>query len=249
MTYSSSHPDEINHFEKDAHTWWDPNGPFKILHRMNPCRLSFIREKIIHHFKADTHHPEPFQGLSILDIGCGGGLLSEPLARLGGRVTGIDAGQKNIESASFHAKNAHLPITYIKATPEELIGKIEPFDVITALEIVEHVTHPGQFMADCVALLKPGGLIFFSTLNKTLKAYALAILGAEYILKWVPQGSHQWEKFIRPSDLHQLMQEHGIRPLDLKGMSYNPLHGTWSLTHDLSINYIVVGMKDANFSL
>lgn len=248
MTYSSSHPDEIKHFEKDAKAWWDPEGPFKILHRMNPCRIGYIREKTIQHFNLDGTSPTPFQGLNILDIGCGGGILTEPLARLGGTVTGIDAGEKNIKMASLHAQQSNLTINYKTSTPEGLAHDGELFDVITALEIIEHVTDPGQFLNDSVKLLKKNGLIFLSTLNKTLKSYALAILGAEFILKWVPKGSHQWDKFLPPATLHQLLQNEGVRPFDLKGMVYNPLTGVWSLSHDLGINYIMVGIHDPSFS-
>lgn len=248
VTYSSSHPDEIKHFEKDAEAWWDPEGPFKILHRMNPCRIGYLREKIIHHFNIEKTKTAPFEGLRILDIGCGGGILTEPLVRLGGSVTGIDAGEKNIKMASLHAEKSNLNIDYKVSTPEDLAINGELFDVITALEIVEHVTDPQQFLHDSSKLLKKNGLIFLSTLNKTLKSYALAILGAEYILRWVPQGSHQWDKFLSPDTLHEYLRNEGIRPSDLKGMSYNPLIGTWSLSHDLGINYIMYGVNDPSFS-
>lgn len=215
---------------------------------MNPCRLEFIRNHVTQHYKRGQASLRPFEDLHILDVGCGGGLLTEPLARLGGTVTGIDAGLKNIKMASFHAEKSNLSIEYLTATPEILSEEGRRFDVITALEVIEHVTDPSRFVADCARLLKKDGLIFFSTLNKTLKSYFLAILGAEFVLKWVPKGSHQWDKFIRPSELHQIMKTQGIRSTDLKGMSYNPLTGSWSLSHDLSINYIAVGLYDSNNS-
>jgi 2-polyprenyl-6-hydroxyphenyl methylase/3-demethylubiquinone-9 3-methyltransferase len=246
MTYSSSHPKEIEHFEKDANSWWDPAGPFKILHRMNPCRLEFIRDHVIRHYGREETSVTPFENLHILDVGCGGGLLTEPLARLGATVCGIDAGLKNIKMAAFHAKKSNLAINYRTATPEILAEEGLKFDVITALEIIEHVTDPARFIADCTRLLKKDGLIFFSTLNKTLKSYFLAILGAEFVLNWVPRGSHQWDKFINPAELHQIMRTEGIRSMDLKGMTYNPLTGRWLLSHDLGINYIVVGVYDPN---
>lgn len=236
-------PKEIESFNKVAQEWWDLKGPFKPLHRMNPLRMRFIRDAISTQFKREPEDRLPFKGLDLVDVGCGGGLVTEPLARLGGRVTGIDAGIEAIKVAQAHAAEQNLKIDYQLSTVEELAQKKKKFDGVIALEIVEHVADVPAFLEACCALLKPGGVIVFSTLNRTLKSFALAILGAEYILRWMPKGTHQWGKFVRPSELSRGLQKNGVRLTSLKGMVFNPLTQDWSLGNDIQVNYILSGVK------
>lgn len=226
-------PEEIHRFNKISPQWWDEQGPFKPLHQMNPARVQFIVEGIRAHF-----NQEQLEGLTILDVGCGGGLVTEPLARLGATVTGIDASLDAIATARAHAEIMELGITYENAAPEALIGH-QIADVIIALEILEHVESVPEFISVCKKLLKPGGLIIFSTLNKTWKAWAVAIIGAEYILRWLPKGTHTWEQFIAPATLQQHVENEGLRIKKIRGLTFNPLAQSWSLSRDLDINYIV----------
>jgi len=227
---------EIEKFSKIAEEWWDPNGKFKPLHKFNPIRIKYIRDKILSEFKIKKEH-EPFKGLSILDIGCGGGLLSEPMSRMGANVTGIDASDKNIKIAKLHSKKNKLKINYLCSSPEKL--KItKKFDVILNMEIVEHVEDIDFFLKSCSKLLKKNGLMFVATINKTLKSYIFAIVGAEYVLRWLPIGTHEWEKFVKPEDLKKILMKYDLSLNKLEGMNFNIIKDEWSISRDLSVNYI-----------
>lgn len=241
MTSSTASPEEIARFTAMAEEWWDPNGKFRPLHLFNPVRLAFLREALCAHFGRDPQAIAPFEGLTLLDVGCGGGLLSEPLRRMGFTVTGIDAGGKNVAVAQIHAEQVGLDIDYRVATPEALAG--ESFDVVLIMEILEHVTDVEVFLAAVGPLLKPGGALFAATLNRTMKAYALGIIGAEYILRWLPPGTHDWKKFLRPSELAAGLRRNGVLVKDLKGMSFDPLAGEWHISGDLSVNYMAYAVK------
>ncbi len=227
---------EIEKFSKIAEEWWNPQGKFKPLHKFNPIRISYIKENIINTFKLDNKE-KPLEKLKILDIGCGGGLLSEPMRRLGAQVYGIDASEKNINVAKIHAKKNNLNINYKCISPENLDTK-NKFDVILNMEIVEHVEDIDFFLKSCSKLLKKNGIMFVATLNKTLKSYLFAIIGAEYILRWLPIGTHSWEKFVRPEELIDIQKKHGLKLDVLDGMKFNPIKDEWSLSSDKSINYI-----------
>ncbi len=232
---------EIEKFSKMAAEWWDPNGKFKPLHKFNPIRINYIKENIINSFKLKTKQ-KPLNKINILDIGCGGGLLSEPMTRLGARVTGIDASNKNIKIAKLHAKKNKLKINYLCSSPEKL--KIQKkFDVILNMEIVEHVEDINFFINSCSKLLKKNGLMFVATLNKTLKSYMFAIVGAEYVLRWLPIGTHQWEKFVRPEDLKKILSKNNLKLEKLDGMNFNIIKDEWTVSSDTSINYIVKSIK------
>ena len=227
---------EIEKFSKIADEWWDPNGKFKPLHKFNPIRIKYIKHNIIKNFKLNSKNT-PLKNIDILDIGCGGGLLAEPMCRLGAKVVGIDASQKNINVAKFHAKKNKLNINYICASPEILkINK--KFDVILNMEIIEHVDDINFFIKKSSELLKKNGLMFIATINKTLKSYVFAIIGAEYILKWLPRGTHDWEKFVKPEDLIKISKSNNLRLEKLNGMEFNLLTNEWNITSDNSINYI-----------
>jgi len=228
---------EIEKFSKIAEEWWDPNGKFKPLHNFNPIRIKYIKENIIKDFKIQLSE-KPLKKINLLDIGCGGGLLSEPMCRLGANVVGIDASAKNIEVAKFHARKNRLKIKYKVASPEKLKTKIK-FDVILNMEIVEHVENIDFFIKESTKLLKKNGIMFVATLNKTLKSYAFAIIGAEYILKWLPIGTHDWEKFVKPDDLIKILEKNGLSKKKLDGMKFNILDNSWKVSNDTSINYIV----------
>ena len=228
---------EIEKFSKIAEEWWDPNGKFKPLHNFNPIRIKYIKENIIKDFKVKPSQ-KPLKKIKILDIGCGGGLLSEPMCRLGANVTGIDASAKNIEVAKFHAKKNKLKIDYKVASPEKLKTKIK-FDVILNMEIVEHVEDIDFFIKESAKLLKKNGVMFVATLNKTLKSYAFAIIGAEYVLKWLPIGTHDWDKFIKPNDLIRISKKNDLSLEKLDGMKFNILDGSWKVSNDTSVNYII----------
>ena len=227
---------EIEKFSKIAEEWWNPNGKFKPLHNFNPIRIKYIKENIIKDFKIKTSE-KPLKKINLLDIGCGGGLLSEPMSRLGANVVGIDASAKNIEVAKFHAKKNRLKIDYKVLSPEKLKTKIK-FDVILNMEIIEHVENIDFFIKESAKLLKKNGIMFVATLNKTLKSYAFAIVGAEYILKWLPIGTHDWEKFVRPNDLVQVSKKNNLIFKKLDGMKFNIFNNSWKVSSDTSINYI-----------
>ena len=228
---------EIEKFSKIAEEWWNPDGKFKPLHNFNPIRIKYIKENIIKDFKI-KHSEKPLKKFNLLDIGCGGGLLSEPMCRLGANVIGIDASSKNIEVAKFHAKKNKLKINYKVASPEKLKTNIK-FDVILNMEIVEHVENIDFFIKESAKLLKKNGIMFVATLNKTLKSYAFAIIGAEYILKWLPIGTHDWEKFVKPNDLIKISEKNGLFLKKLDGMKFNILDDSWKISNDTSVNYIV----------
>jgi len=226
-----------------ADTWWDPSGAFKPLHKFNPARLAFIRDRLAAHFGRNTPAPEPFKGLSLIDIGCGGGLIAEPMARLGFAVTGIDAAEKNVGVARVHAERMGLDITYDTATPEQLIAEDRRFDVVLALEVVEHVADVEAFLSAASALVKPGGVLIAATMNRTLKALALAKIGAEYILRWLPAGTHDWRKFMRPSELAAGLRRGGLDVKDITGLSYDLFTDTWKQSRDLDVNYMILATK------
>jgi len=227
---------EIDKFSKMANEWWDPEGKFKPLHKFNPIRIKYIKENIINNFKLKNKF-RPLSGINILDIGCGGGLLSEPMSRMGANVTGIDASDKNIQIAKLHAKKNKLKINYFCSSPEKL--KItKKFDVILNMEIVEHVEDIDFFLKSCSKLLKKNGLMFVATINKTLKSYIFAIVGAEYVLKWLPIGTHDWEKFVKPEDLKKILIKYDLSLNKFEGMNFNIIKDEWSISRDLSVNYI-----------
>ena len=238
---SSVNKKEIEKFSKMATEWWDPNGKFKPLHRFNPIRIRYIKENIIQNFKLKAKK-RPLQKINILDIGCGGGLLSEPMTRLGANVTGIDASDKNINIAKLHAKKNKLSIKYLCSSPEKLKIK-KKFDVILNMEIIEHVEDINFFIRSCSKLLKKNGLMFVATLNKTLKSYVFAIIGAEYILRWLPIGTHEWEKFVTPEDLKSILLKNNLKLDKLDGMNFNIIKDEWSVSADTSINYIAKFIK------
>ena len=238
---SSVNKKEIEKFSKMAAEWWDPSGKFKPLHKFNPIRIKYIKENIINSFKIKTKK-KPLDKINILDIGCGGGLLSEPMTRLGADVTGIDASIKNINIAKLHAKKNNLKINYLCSSPEKL--KIQKkFDVILNMEIVEHVEDINYFIKSCSKLLKKNGIMFVATLNKTLKSYMFAIIGAEYVLRWLPIGTHDWEKFVRPEDLKKILSKNNLKLEKLDGMNFNIIKDEWKVSSDTSINYIVKSIK------
>ena len=233
---------EIEKFSKIAAEWWDPNGKFKPLHNFNPVRIKYIKENIIESFNI-KFFDKPLRNIEILDIGCGGGLLSEPMCRLGANVTGIDASKKNIEVAKFHAKKDKLKIDYKIASREMLKTKLK-FDVILNMEIVEHVEDINFFIKESSKLLKKNGIMFVATLNKTLKSYVFAIVGAEYILKWLPIGTHDWEKFVKPSDLIDISKKNNLKFKKLDGMKFNVFDNSWKISNDKSVNYIIKLIKN-----
>ena len=238
---SSVNKKEIEKFSKMAAEWWDPSGKFKPLHKFNPIRIKYIKENIINNFRL-KNKKKPLEKINILDIGCGGGLLSEPMTRLGANVTGIDASIKNINIAKLHAKKNKLRINYIHSSPENLKIK-NKFDVILNMEIIEHVDDINFFMKSCSKHLKKEGLMFIATLNKTLKSYIFAIVGAEYVLRWLPIGTHDWEKFVRPEDLKKILNKNNLKLEKLDGMNFDIIKDEWSVSSDTSINYIVKSIK------
>ena len=233
--------DEVARFTAMAEAWWDPWGKFKPLHKFNPVRLGFMRRKLAEHFGRDPQAARPFEGLTLLDVGCGGGLLSEPLARMGFAVTGVDAGDKNIGVARVHAEQSGLAIDYRIGGPED----VEPssYDVVLTMEVIEHVPDPARFIALAAGACKPGGAFMGATLNRTTKSYALAVMGAEYILRWLPAGTHDWRKFVKPSEFANFLRAAGIEVKDLKGMAYVPFRDEWHETNDLDVNYMLFGVK------
>ena len=243
---STVDPAEIEKFQAMAAEWWDENGKFKPLHMLNPCRLDYITSQIAGEFDRDLKSPEPFRGLRILDIGCGGGLLSEPMARLGADVVGADAAERNIPVARIHAEQSGLDIDYRHTTAEALADAGEQFDAVLNMEVVEHVADPLSYLTACRTLLKPGGLMVCSTINRNPKSYMMAIIGAEHIMRWLPKGTHDWSKFITPDELFDLLRGAGLDPVDRKGFVFNPLGWSWSISDkDLSVNYVTASVKPA----
>jgi 2-polyprenyl-6-hydroxyphenyl methylase/3-demethylubiquinone-9 3-methyltransferase len=238
-------PEEIAKFAAMAEEWWDPTGKFKPLHKFNPVRLGYIRDKAIAHFGRDGTKRRPFEGLRILDIGCGGGLLSEPMARLGANVTGIDAGEKNIVIARLHAEQSGLEIDYRAATAEALAAAGEQFDIVLNMEVVEHVDNVPLYMKSCADLVAPGGLLFTASINRTLRAYAFAIVGAEQVLRWLPKGTHDYAKFLTPEEISALVSRNGLRVVEKTGVVFHPLADEWRQSRDTGINYMVLAEKAA----
>jgi len=244
MSVSTIDPSEIAKFEAMSAEWWDPHGKFKPLHMLNPCRLDYITGQIAAEFDRDLAGPSPFAGLRVVDIGCGGGLLSEPMARLGADVVGADAAERNIPVARLHAEQEGLEIDYRHTTAEDMAAAGEQFDVVLNMEVVEHVADPLAYLTACQRLLKPGGLMICSTLNRNPKSYAMAIIGAEYVMRWLPKGTHDWSKFITPVELYGLLRDAGLEPVDRKGFVFNKLTWGWSLSErDLSVNYVTASVK------
>ena len=242
MKINTINKKEIEKFSRIAEEWWNPDGKFKPLHKFNPIRISYIKDNIVSTFKIQNKK-KPLEKVKILDIGCGGGLLSEPMRRLGAEVVGIDASEKNINVAKLHAKKNNLDIKYLCTSPEKF--KINnKFDVILNMEIVEHVEDVNFFLKSCSKLLKKNGIMFVATLNKTLKSYIFAIIGAEYILRWLPIGTHEWEKFIKPEELIEIQKKNNLKLDKLDGMKFNPITDEWKLTQDKSINYITKFIKN-----
>jgi len=240
---SNIDPAEVERFARMADEWWDPNGKFRPLHQLGPTRLSFIRERALQHFDRDGRQLRPFGGLGVLDIGCGGGLVAEPMARLGGAVTAIDPAAENIAAARQHAEAQGLAIDYRSMMAEDLVSEGREFDLVLCLEVVEHVPDVPAFVALCARLVRPGGLLVLSTINRTIKAYALAIVGAEYILRWLPAGTHQWERFVTPDELRRHTASAGLVDVTLKGLVYDVFSDRWSLSDDTDVNYMASARK------
>jgi 2-polyprenyl-6-hydroxyphenyl methylase/3-demethylubiquinone-9 3-methyltransferase len=242
---TSVDPEEVERFARIAAEWWDPHGKFAPLHRFNPVRLGFIRERALERFGRDGAARRPFEGLRLLDIGCGGGLLCEPMARLGFNVVGVDASARNIGTARAHAAEGGLEIDYRCATAEQLLAEGEPpFDLVLNMEVVEHTAEPGAYLRDTARLVAPGGLMIVATLNRTLKALALAKLGAEYVLNWVPRGTHDWRKFLHPEEIRAFLSDEPVTVEGPFGVEYRPLSGTWARSADASVNYMMTVARD-----
>ncbi len=236
---------EVERFSRLAADWWNPRGPMAPLHKFNPVRLAYIRDQASEHFARDAKKLDGLQDLRMLDIGCGGGILSEPLARLGAQMLGADPSHENIAAAQAHARESGLAIEYRPTTAEELAAAGERFDVVLAMEVVEHVTDVRSFVATCAAMVKPGGLLIAATINRTLKSFALAIVGAEYVLRWLPRGTHQWDKFVTPTELESAIEATPLRVIGERGVVYNPFADRWQLSSDMDVNYMLVAARDA----
>ena len=234
---------EVDKFDRLAREWWDPAGPMRPLHRINPVRLAYLREEVCRHFGREARTPFPLEGLAVLDVGCGAGLLTEPAARLGGMVTGLDPAPGMIEAARRHAAEAGLAIAYRADTIEALAAEEARFDVVIAMEVVEHVADVALFLRACADVLKPGGLLLLATINRTLRAFALAIVGAEYVLRWLPRGTHDWEKFVTPRELGEAVRAAGLAAYRTRGMVFHPLEDSWRLSRDTSVNYLASAAK------
>jgi len=234
---------EIAKFNAMAEAWWDPHGDFKPLHQLNPTRIGFIRDVAARHFGRAAGGDAPLAGLSLCEIGCGGGLLTEPMRRLGAEVTGVDPSQRNVGIARNHAESSGLKITYLQCAAEDMVERGERFDIVLAMEVIEHVANVDAFIASCAQLVNPGGLIFFATLNRTAKAFALAIVGAEYVMRWLPRGTHDWRKFVKPSELAHPLRRAGLAIEQIAGVTYNPIADRWSLSRDLDVNYMLVAKR------
>ncbi len=235
--------EEVKRFSRIATEWWDPLGKFRPLHQIGPPRLSFIRDAAVDHFGRDGKSLKPLTGLSVLDIGCGGGLVSEPLTRMGANVTGIDPSERNIAIARGHAGPQGLAIDYRALRVEDLVARGTTYDIVACLEVVEHVPDAGAFIGQCAALVRPGGLAIFSTLNRTFKSWALAIVGAEYVLCWLPRGTHQWDRFVTPDEMTSYVEAAGLARPNFAGITYNPLKDVWSLAPDTEVNYLASSAK------
>ena len=239
-------PNEIAKFEAMAAEWWNPEGKFKPLHMLNPCRLDYITAQVAATFGRDMTAENPFAGLRLLDIGCGGGLLSEPMARLGANVVGADAAERNINVAQIHAQQSGLTIDYRHTTAEALAQAGEHFDVILNMEVIEHVADPQAYLTACRDIMNPGGMMICSTINRNVKSFVMAIIGAEYVMRWLPKGTHDWEKFIAPDDLYAMIRVAELTPVDRKGFVFNPITWTWHISdRDLSVNYVTTTLKQA----
>ncbi len=234
---------EVERFSRLAAEWWNPVGKFKPLHKFNPVRLAYIRDQVAVRFGRDPHSAKPFEGLRVLDIGCGGGLLCEPLARMGATVVGADASETNIEVARLHAAESGLTIDYRATTAEALADAGENFDVVLNMEVVEHVSDIDLFMSKTSAMVKPGGIMFVATINRTLKAWGLAIIGAEYVLRWLPRGTHQYEKLVRPGELEATLRAGGLSVIDRTGVTFNPLTDQWGQSRDMDVNYMLLAER------
>jgi 2-polyprenyl-6-hydroxyphenyl methylase/3-demethylubiquinone-9 3-methyltransferase len=234
---------EVERFSRMAADWWDPHGPMAPLHKLNPVRLEYIRDKAAVCFGRDPKKLDCFKGLRMLDIGCGAGILSEPLARLGAQMVGADPAEENIAAATAHADESGVGVDYRATTAEALAEVGERFDVVLAMEVVEHVTDVKEFVATCASMVKPGGLMIAATLNRTLKSFALAIVGAEYVLRWLPRGTHQWDKFVTPNELELAFEDGGLQVTGERGVIYNPFADRWQLSSDMDVNYMLVGER------
>jgi len=234
---------EVERFSRYGTMWWDPRGPMAALHKFNPVRLSYIRDQASEHFGRDAKKLDCLKGLRMLDIGCGGGILSEPLARLGAQMVGADPAEKNIAVASAHAEESGVTVDYRATTAEALAAAGETFDIVLAMEVVEHVVDVEEFVATCASMVKPGGLMIAATLNRTLKSFALAIVGAEYILRWLPRGTHQWDKFVTPAELETAFEAAGLQVIGERGVVYNPFADRWQLASDMDVNYMLVAER------
>ena len=234
---------EVERFSALAAEWWNPNGKFRPLHKFNPVRLAYVRDQVAARFGRDSHQARPFEGLRILDIGCGGGLLCEPMARLGADVVGADASETNIEVAKLHAAESGVTVDYRATTAEALADAGEKFDVVLNMEVIEHVSDPQLYITKCAELVKPDGIMFVATINRTLKALGLAIFGAEYVLRWLPRGTHQYAKLVRPEELEQYLANAGMMITDRTGVAYNPLADRWQRSRDMDVNYMVLTEK------
>jgi 2-polyprenyl-6-hydroxyphenyl methylase/3-demethylubiquinone-9 3-methyltransferase len=238
-------PEEVRRFSEIASEWWNPNGKFRPLHQIGPPRLSFIRDRAVAHFGRDASILKPLTGLTALDIGCGGGLVAEPLTRMGASVTAIDPSDRNIAIAKSHAEAQGLAIGYRPVRVEDLVAEGRTFDIVACLEVVEHVPEPQKFIAECASLVRPGGLAVFSTLNRTFKSWALAIVGAEYVLGWLPRGTHQWDRFVTPDELKGYAEAAGLTETAFEGITYAPMRDVWARNPDTDVNYLMSAKKPA----
>jgi 2-polyprenyl-6-hydroxyphenyl methylase / 3-demethylubiquinone-9 3-methyltransferase len=236
-------PREVARFDRLARDWWDPQGPMRALHKLNPVRLQYIRDTACERFGRDTKSPRCLDGLTVLDVGCGGGVLSEPLARLGATVTGLDPAPTNIAVARLHAERAGLAVDYREEIIETVTARGDTFDLVLAMEVVEHVADVDAFVSACCAAVRPGGLLAMATINRTMRAFALAIVGAEYVLGWLPRGTHQWDKFVTPEELSRAIAAGGLSVTDRRGVVYNPLADQWLLARDTAVNYMVAAER------
>lgn len=243
MTDTTINAEEVDKFARMAEEWWDPRGKFRPIHKFNPVRLGYVREHALARFGKDGHGIRPLEGLRILDIGCGGGLLSEPLARLGATVVGADAAERNIAVARLHAEQSGLIVDYRATTAEALAAAGEKFDIVLNMEVVEHVDNVPLYMKSCAEMVVPGGLMFTATINRTARALALAIFGAEYVLRWLPRGTHQYDKFLTPDEVKAQLTRNGLKILDETGVAYNPLKDSWGLSRDMGVNYMVLAER------